>query len=488
MSDSLAIRNIRRHLRRQGIDTLEDANADSVRFQLRGSDVVGVVNFLLVKRSDRLVAMATLPMQPALSDRTSVLQLIALVNWNLLDGHFDLDLSDGEIRFSITFPVRGFLIRPARATDHAIGILAAMAEGFAPAFFSVLTGLKTPLEAYLATIPGKHWNQEAPDAVAAMGKAFESMESGVAGPPARREGEGTSSDASRKRHGGAKGGPAGELVNGYALEPLNVRGIIPVAKVETAIRNYLAVLDGNSPVTDALPDRPHMTILLSGPPGTGKSEFVRYLGETFGLPVVVRTAGDLLDKWVGNTEKFIREAFAEASKRRSILFLDEFDGILQSRDEATAGWQISHTNEILRAMEDFQGIVVAATNLAERLDPAVLRRFTYKFEFDYLTSEGKQFFFKRAFATELTDEEKARLNSIPDLAPGDFRTISQGLYFLGEEATNSVRLDALARESEFKNRKQEAWKRPSGPRIGFVPDFHLPPSPPPTPTQKGTEP
>ena len=378
-----------------------------------------------------------------------------------------MDLADGELRFFAAFPSRAFLLRPKSETGKALALLGSMVEMLAPAAMAVLTGLKTPLEAYVSTESGKRWREASPGLVQAT-------EAGIAAISGSRQRDDAKSETWRSsapaRSGSNRSPAALELVKDYSLAPLNVRGIIPLAKIETAVANYLSALDA-APGETPLPDRPHMNILLSGPPGTGKSEFVRYLGRKFDLPVVVRTAGDLLDKYVGNTEKFIREAFAEASKTRSILFLDEFDGILHNREDATQGWQLSHTNEILRAMEDFQGVVVAATNLAERLDPAVMRRFTYKFEFDFLTPEGKRFFFKRAFDSELTDEEVARLNSIPDLSPGDFRTISQGLFFLGEETTNETRLDALARESEMKNRNWESWKQRNAPRIGFSPDF-----------------
>ena len=107
-------------------------------------------------------------------------------------------------------------------------------------------------------------------------------------------------------------------------------------------------------------------------------------------------------------------------------------------------------NEILHQMEHFKGIMIGATNFRDNLDPAVLRRFTYKLEFGYLEPCGKSIFFDRAFKTPLTESEKIRLDGIPNLTPGDFRTVSQSLFYLDDAADNNTRLAALEKESAMK--------------------------------------
>ena len=66
---------------------------------------------------------------------------------------------------------------------------------------------------------------------------------------------------------------------------------------------------------------------------------------------------------------------------------------------------------------------VAATNFSHNLDPAVMRRFTFKLEFGYLDDSGKKSFFERMFKTTLSEDEFAELRSLRNLAPGDFRTV-----------------------------------------------------------------
>lgn len=198
------------------------------------------------------------------------------------------------------------------------------------------------------------------------------------------------------------------------------------------------------------PDAPRLNLLLSGPPGTGKSAFVQYLASRVKAPLEVVKASDLLSHFHGKTERNIAAAFKRAKERKAILFLDEIDSFLQSREGSTYSWEVTQVNELLQQMESFGGVMVGATNFVERLDKAVLRRFTYKLKLDYLTDEGKAVFFGRYFKTPLTEAERTRLDAIANLAPGDFRTVRQQLYYLVDKPTNEQYLEALETESVAK--------------------------------------
>lgn len=229
----------------------------------------------------------------------------------------------------------------------------------------------------------------------------------------------------------------------YSLSGLNIKGKIPLENIVGAVRNYL-----NGKRNEI--DRPRMNLLLSGAPGTGKTEFVKYLGAVLNTKVIVKMGSDLLDMYVGGTEQAIKQAFAEAEQEHAILFLDEIDGMLQSRERATRNWEVTQVNELLHRMENFDGVMIGATNFAVNLDPAVMRRFTFKLEFDYLDDAGKKIFFERMFHAQLVPDEERRLAQIQHLAPGDFRTVRQSFFYLGNDVSNSDRLDALLRESESK--------------------------------------
>lgn len=243
----------------------------------------------------------------------------------------------------------------------------------------------------------------------------------------------------------------------YSLEGLNIKGEIRLERIVAAVRNFL-----NGTASGGV-DRPRMNLLLSGPPGTGKTEFVKYLGSLLNCKVSVKMGSDLLDMYVGGTEQKIKQAFSQAEAEHSILFLDEIDGLVQSRERSQRSWEVSQVNELLYQMENFSGIMIGATNFIARLDAAILRRFTFKLEFDYLTEAGKQLFFEQMFQTKLSESERRTLAAIPCLAPGDFRTVRQSLFYLGDTATNPERIAALNRESRLKNQNRPALES----KIGF---------------------
>ena len=191
-------------------------------------------------------------------------------------------------------------------------------------------------------------------------------------------------------------------------------------------------------------------ILLYGAPGTGKTEFVKYLGKALDRKVLVVKGSDILSKWVGGSEQNIAAAFRMAESERAVLFFDEVDGLLQSRENARASHEVSRVNELLQQMENFDGVMVAATNFSQNLDPAVMRRFTFKLEFGYLDDAGKKSFFERMFKTKLSEDEFAELRALSNLAPGDFRTVRQEQFYLAGSVTNGERIAALKEECAVK--------------------------------------
>jgi SpoVK/Ycf46/Vps4 family AAA+-type ATPase len=173
-------------------------------------------------------------------------------------------------------------------------------------------------------------------------------------------------------------------------------------------------------------------ICLYGPPGSGKTAFCQYLAEQLEKPLLFKPASQLLGSYVGQSERLIAKAFAEATVDNAVLLLDEVDSFLQQREKAQQSWQITQVNELLQQMERFNGILLATTNQLPQLDQASLRRFDLIIQFDYLTPEQAMDLLEtHCIALNLPMEMTAfqQLQQMVMLTPGDFRAIVRQARF-----------------------------------------------------------
>jgi hypothetical protein len=174
------------------------------------------------------------------------------------------------------------------------------------------------------------------------------------------------------------------------------------------------------------------TLLFSGPPGTGKTEFARYLATRLGRPLLIRGAAELNQQFIGQTEKAMAQAFAEARQQGSILLIDEVDSFLRSRESAVRTWEVSQVNEMLTQLDRFEGIAIFTTNALASLDSAVMRRVDRKVEFDFIAAEHRWEVFAAAAAVlevPVPAEEGAlgrRVRSLTSLAVGDVAVVLRG--------------------------------------------------------------
>ena len=207
----------------------------------------------------------------------------------------------------------------------------------------------------------------------------------------------------------------------------------------------------------AQPESPRdVSLCLYGPPGTGKTAFALRLAEKMGLDPLVKRASDLLSCWVGATEQQIAEAFEEAAQDERFLIIDEADSLLWSRGSAERAWEASMVNELLTQMEAHRWPFVCTTNQMDRVDPAALRRFSFKVKFDFLTKAQAAAAYRNYFASE----PPAALAELTMLTPGDFAAVARKLRFLApEERGDGIVLRLLEQEVAIKPDQKR--------RIGF---------------------
>jgi SpoVK/Ycf46/Vps4 family AAA+-type ATPase len=204
----------------------------------------------------------------------------------------------------------------------------------------------------------------------------------------------------------------------------------------------------------------NLNTLLFGPPGTGKTEFVKYLGQELGKEILLKRASDLLSMWVGGSEKNIRKAFEDAEREKKILFIDEADSLLSPREGHNRTWETTQVNEILTCMENFKGILLCATNHVDNLDMAAQRRFLFKLKFDYLDKNGVSHFYDKFFTRYvndvLTSSNREILSSIQGLTPSDFNNLKRKFDVISPlnhgEILEQLQLEIGYKKSLFKKK------------------------------------
>ncbi|TWF97736.1 cell division protease FtsH [Kitasatospora viridis] len=190
----------------------------------------------------------------------------------------------------------------------------------------------------------------------------------------------------RRMAGGLGGGPLGRKAPPKPVAPeegkrttfADVAGIDEVKAELTEVVDFLK----NPQAYRRLGARMPGGVLLAGPPGTGKTLLARAVAGEAGVPFFSASASEFIEMIVGVGASRVRELFAEARKvAPSIIFIDEIDTIGRKRGGGnTMGGHDEREqtlNQILTEMDGFTGsegvVVIAATNRADVLDPALLR-------------------------------------------------------------------------------------------------------------------
>ncbi|MGL1956416.1 MAG: AAA family ATPase [Colwellia sp.] len=257
------------------------------------------------------------------------------------------------------------------------------------------------------------------------------------------------------------------------------------SKIESVLTMYLKHTDDKETVKQPLPDFYHSgfintsvslgtllknlkgdstaKLLFFGLPGTGKTQFAYYLLDKIKTEYMTIRSSDILDCYVGNTEKNIAATFSKARQEKKAIIIDEIDSLISAREGMQSQWQRTAVNEFLTQLDDFDGIVVCTTNHLKTLDSAAFRRFHSKIEFNPLANNQKLALLKRivkafGLTKDLTWLATAdKLNKFGLLTPGDFNAVNGRLKWQGITSLTTY-------ITELK--KEHSIKQPSN-RIGF---------------------
>jgi cell division protease FtsH len=192
-------------------------------------------------------------------------------------------------------------------------------------------------------------------------------------------------------------------------------------------------------------------VLLHGLPGTGKTLIAKAAAREAGIPFIFTSGSEFVEIYVGNGAKRVRELFSQARSCQVpvMIFIDEIDAVGYKRNQyGQANREQEQTlNQLLNEMDGFvendRIVVVAATNIADSLDPALLRpgRFDRKVEISLPTASERQKIFEihlrsKPHSLTTTDLEEVAKN-MDGYAGAD---IEQIVNRVGLQAVRTARL------------------------------------------------
>ena len=171
---------------------------------------------------------------------------------------------------------------------------------------------------------------------------------------------------------------------------------------------------------------------FAGPPGTGKTICAEALAYALDQRLLVVRYAELESRWVGQTAKHVASVFRAAERQNAVLFFDEADAIAGRRFTSLSAAYEREANAVvnvlLHEVENFDGVVIFATNLAANIDPAFERRIRTHIRFDMPNAEERE----RIWRVQL------HARKTPLAADVDFRELAERYPRSGGDIKNAV--------------------------------------------------
>jgi hypothetical protein len=202
-----------------------------------------------------------------------------------------------------------------------------------------------------------------------------------------------------------------------------------------------------------------ISVMFSGASGTGKTMAAEVLANELKLDLYRIDLSQVVNKYIGETEKNLRRVFDAAEAGGAILLFDEADALFGKRSEVKdshdryANVEISY---LLQRMESYRGLAILTTNMKNALDTAFLRRIRFIIEFPFPDFNQRFEIWKRIFPPETPTEglDTGKLAKL-SVAGGIIRNIAMNAAFLAADNREPVRMKHLLHAAKIEYSKLE---------------------------------
>lgn len=189
-----------------------------------------------------------------------------------------------------------------------------------------------------------------------------------------------------------------------------------------------------------------ISALFYGPPGTGKTMAAKVIANQIGRELYKIDLSQVVDKYIGETEKNLKYIFDKAQKANVILFFDEADSIFSKRftvsssNDRYSNIEISY---LLQKIEEYPGVSILATNLLSGFDEAFKRRIRFIVNFNIPDKNNRYLIWKKSFPKEAKIDKNIdflRLAEKFELSGSSIKSIavSSAFYALEEQSRISI--------------------------------------------------
>jgi hypothetical protein len=213
--------------------------------------------------------------------------------------------------------------------------------------------------------------------------------------------------------------------------------------------------------------------LFTGPPGTGKTLAAEVVAHALGLKLYRIDLATIVSKYIGETEKNLARVFQSAERSNAVLMFDEADALFGKRSavrdahDRYANIEISY---LLQRMEQYEGVAILATNLAQNMDEAFVRRLAFTVSFPFPGEELRRPLWMKAWPGQTpisADLDPTWLARRFKLSGGSIKNVALAAAHLVGDDEAEVTLDHVLRavRREF----QKMGKALSDSELGRVP-------------------
>lgn len=189
-----------------------------------------------------------------------------------------------------------------------------------------------------------------------------------------------------------------------------------------------------------------LTMLFSGPPGTGKTMAAQVIARDLRLEMYKVQLSQVVSKYIGETEKNLKEIFEEARRSDVILFFDETDALFGKRSEVKDShdrYANIETAFLLQEIEEHTGVTVMATNFMQNIDDAFLRRINFVVHFPFPDKTYRKKIWKAMFPENTPLDRDIDFDFLAErfeLSGGNIKNIVVSAAFLAAQDKSAVNM------------------------------------------------